>query len=103
MVGPLGGVEVAGEGQLHGDVERELAAEPEQAAGAGDEVALHLGDAERGACVEATTRSQDSTISVPPARAGPSTAAMIGLVRSRCTMPGEAALLGGHARRRAGR
>ena len=36
---------------------------------------------------EATTRSQASTISVPPARAGPSTAAMIGLVRSRCTSP----------------
>ena len=39
------------------------------------------------AVVEATTRSHDSTISVPPASAGPSTAAMIGLVRSRWTMP----------------
>ena len=39
------------------------------------------------AVVEATTRSQDKTISVPPASAGPSTAAMMGLVRSRSTMP----------------
>ncbi len=39
------------------------------------------------AVVEATTRSHDSTISVPPASAGPSTAAMIGFVRSRWTMP----------------
>ena len=36
---------------------------------------------------EATTRSHARTISVPPARAGPSTAAMIGLVRSRWTKP----------------
>ena len=36
---------------------------------------------------EATTRSQASTISVPPASAGPSTAAITGLVRSRCTNP----------------
>ncbi len=36
---------------------------------------------------EATTRSHDSTISVPPASAGPSTAAMMGLVRSRVVMP----------------
>ena len=35
----------------------------------------------------ATTRSHDSTISVPPARAGPSTAAMMGLVRLRLAMP----------------
>ena len=39
------------------------------------------------AAVEATTRSQASTISVPPARAGPSTAAIIGLVRARRAMP----------------
>ena len=39
------------------------------------------------AVVEATTRSLASTISVPPARAGPSTAAMMGLARSRCTKP----------------
>ncbi len=36
---------------------------------------------------DATTMSQASTSSVPPARAGPSTAAMTGLVRSRCTKP----------------
>ena len=47
--------------------------------------------------MEATTRSQDSTISVPPARAGPSTAAMIGLVRSRMRDAAEAAPLGGQA------
>jgi hypothetical protein len=35
----------------------------------------------------ATTMSQARTISVPPARAGPSTAAITGLVRSRCTKP----------------
>ena len=39
------------------------------------------------AVVDATTRSQASTISVPPARAGPSTAAITGLVRSRWTKP----------------
>ncbi len=39
------------------------------------------------AWVEATTRSHASTISVPPASAGPSTAAMIGLTLSRVTMP----------------
>jgi hypothetical protein len=39
------------------------------------------------AVVDATTRSHDSTISVPPASAGPSTAAMIGFTRSRVTMP----------------
>jgi hypothetical protein len=36
---------------------------------------------------DATIRSHDSVISVPPANAGPSTAAMIGLVRSRWTIP----------------
>ena len=35
----------------------------------------------------ATTRSQESTISVPPATAGPSTAAIRGLVRVRRTRP----------------
>ena len=35
----------------------------------------------------ATTRSHDSTISKPPASAGPLTAAMIGLGKSRVTMP----------------
>ena len=39
------------------------------------------------AFVEATIRSHDRTISHPPARAAPSTAAMIGLVRSRLAMP----------------
>ncbi len=36
---------------------------------------------------DATTRSQARTISVPPARAGPSTAARIGFTRSRVTIP----------------
>ena len=36
---------------------------------------------------EATMRSHARQISVPPASAGPSTAAMSGLVRSRATMP----------------
>ena len=41
----------------------------------------------KAAAVEATMRSHESAISQPPASAGPSTAAMIGLVRSRCAMP----------------
>ena len=48
VVGLLGGDGVAGEGQLHGDVARELAGEAEQAARRGDQVALDLGDAEHG-------------------------------------------------------
>jgi len=36
---------------------------------------------------DATTMSQANTISVPPASAGPSTAAITGLVRSRATNP----------------
>ena len=48
VVGPGGVDRVAREGELHGDVERDLAAEAEQAAGAGDERPLHLGDAEGG-------------------------------------------------------
>ena len=43
-------------------------------------------------CSAATTRSHDSTISKPPASAGPFTAAMIGFGKSRFTMPREAAL-----------
>ena len=48
VVGQLGADRVAGERQLHGDVERDLAGQAEQAAGAGDERPLDLGDAERG-------------------------------------------------------
>ena len=39
------------------------------------------------AAVDATTRSHANTISVPPAKAGPSTAAMTGLTRSRRVKP----------------
>ena len=39
------------------------------------------------AAVDATTMSHARTISVPPASAGPSTAAMSGLVRGRATSP----------------
>ncbi len=40
---------------------------------------------------DATTRSHDNTISNPPASAGPLTAAMIGLGKSRVHQPREAA------------
>ncbi len=48
---------------------------------------------------DATTRSQASTISVPPASAGPSTAAMMGFVRVALHEAREAAALGHHAAR----
>ena len=41
----------------------------------------------KAAALEATMRSQERAISQPPARAGPSTAAMMGFSRSRVAMP----------------
>ena len=49
---------------------------------AGHETALDLRDPELGAST-ATTRSHESMISQPPARADPLTAAMIGLAKLR--------------------
>ena len=87
VVGPLGGDGVAGEGQLHGDVER-------AACGPGGTARRRRRPATaspRGCRTwrwsEATTRSHASTISVPPARAGPSTAAISGLVALALAMP----------------
>src|SRR2546421_7139403 len=48
----------------------------------------------KAALVEATMRSQERAISHPPASAGPSTAAMIGLRRWRGAMAAKAPLLG---------
>ena len=87
VMGPGGVDRVAGEHQLHGHVERAASG----AAGTdrrppppGDR--FTSGTPNR-AVVEATMRSQARMISVPPARAGPSTAAMMGLVRSRRVIP----------------
>ena len=75
------------------DVAGERPGQAEQPAGAGDERALDLGDAEGARALTPRPGRSDSTISVPPARAGPSTAAMIGLVRSRVDDAAEAARL----------
>ena len=82
----LGGDRRAGERKLHRDAVGDLAGQAQEGAAGRDDRPLHFGMPSL-APRAATSRSQASAISSPPATANPSMAAMTGLRGGCWTMP----------------